>query len=402
MLAYLVSLTNSLSIAEEIWHDTLEAALPIWQSNPPENPLAWLYRVARNKTIDCIRHQQMTLEKGRLIQALVSHTEHDNDEDWDDAHFTDDQLKLIFACCHPALDIDKQIALTLSVICGLTTQQIAEALLLQRSTLEQRLTRAKRKLKTAIIPFLIPQEDQLKERLSAVLKVIYLVFNATDLPDKSKDTDTINLRDESLRLVTNLGELLPDQPEVQGLHALMLFHQARHPSRYDEQGQLVLLEDQDRALWDQVAIQRADSMLKSALKKRKPDSYQLQAAIQGIHCLASQADETDWLQIEALYHLLMSCDNNPVIRLNAAVATSMSRDVASGLAMLEECEQINQLTHYSLLYGAKAEMLIRLDRREEAEVNYAKALSLATKPTEVDFYQYKVEQLRAKKQAPSE
>lgn len=390
MLAYLVSLTNDLNVAEEIWHDTLETALPFWRNHPPESPIAWLYKVARNKTIDRIRHQQMSLQKGRLIQALACQEEQHVVANWDDQHFLDDQLKLVFTCCHPSLDIDKQVSLTLSVICGLTTQQIADALLLQKTTLEQRLTRAKRKLKTAGIPFVIPQENQLQERLSAVLKAIYLVFNAADQPDNNNDCDAVDLREEALRLVKNLQALLPDQPEVDGLQALMLFHLARHKARYDEQGQIVLLEKQDRNRWDKQAIREADTILQAVLKRRMPGSYQIQAAIQGLHCLSPSPEETDWLQIEALYHLLMAYDDNPIIKLNAAVATSMSRDVASGIRMLEECEEIEQLKHYSLMYGAKADMLARLNQRTVAKQYYQKALRCATKPAEVSFYQKKL------------
>lgn len=393
MLAYLVSLTNNLSLAEEIWHDTLETALPLWQSTPPSNPLAWLYRVARNKTIDRIRHQKMSLQKGRLIQALAMQEEQETEPEWDELQFEDEQLKLIFACCHPALDLDKQIPLTLSVICGLNSQQIADALVLQKSTLEQRLTRAKRKLKTAAIPFIIPQEAQLQERLAAVLKTIYLVFNAADQPDLLTDSTHIDLSKEALRLVKNVQRLLPAQPEIAGLRALMLFHQSRRKARYNDEGQLILLEDQNRNLWDRQAIQQADEILRNALRVRKPGSYQIQAAIQGVHCLSAHPDATDWLHIEGLYSLLMEYDANPVIKLNAAVATSMSRDIESALLQIEECEQLPQLQQYSLLYGAKADMYLRLGKIDLAEQNYEKAKSLSNKQVEQRFYEGKIASL---------
>lgn len=395
MLAYLVSLTNNLSLAEEIWHDTLEAALPLWQSAPPANPIAWLYRVARNKTIDRMRHQKMSLQKGRLVQALAIQDEQEVEPDWDELQFGDEQLKLIFACCHPALDIDKQIPLTLSTICGLNSLQIADALVLQKSTLEQRLTRAKRKLKTAAIPFIIPQQDQLQERLAAVLKTIYLVFNAADQPDNDLESDHIDLSTEALRLTKNLRNLLPEQPEISGLQALMLFHLARRKARYNSEGQLILLEHQDRTLWDQKAITKADDILRQALSSRKPGSYQIQAAIQGVHCLSKTSEETDWLHIEGLYYLLMEYDANPVIKLNAAVATSMSRDIESALRQIEVCERIPQLQKYSLLYGAKADMYFRLHKFDMAKANYETARSLSNKVVEQEFYRRKIAELES-------
>lgn len=396
MLAFLVSLTGNLSLAEEIWHDTLETALPVWNRHPPDNPVAWLFKVARNKTIDRLRHQKMSLKKSRLLQAMAIQDEIRTDESWHELDFGDEQLKLIFACCHPALDIEKQIPLTLSVVCGLNTLQISDALVINKATLEQRLTRAKRKLKTACIPFLIPQPQQLQERLSAVLKTIYLVFNAAD--ESALKNNGIDLASEALRLVAHLQNLLPGQPEVTGLRALMLFHFARRDARLDTNGNLILLEQQDRSLWDNRAIRYADIILKKALGEKQAGSYQIQAAIQGVHCLAASAEQTDWLHIEALYHLLMTVDSNPVIKLNAAVATSMSRDIEQALALILECECEPQLRQYSLLYGAKADMLNRLGDVTRAIKNYQKALSLTNKTSEISFYQEKLDRLSKKTQ----
>ena len=388
MLAYLVSLTNNLSLAEEIWHDTLATAVPLWREKPPEHPVAWLYKVARNKTIDRLRHQQMSLEKSRLIQALSVQDELDEPDEFDQANFGDEQLKLIFSCCHPALALDKQVPLTLNIICGLSTEQIADALVLNKTTLEQRLTRAKRKLKLAGIPFGIPDDALLPDRIHGVLKTIYLVFNAADNEQrgfKNKDSH-VDLAHEAIRLVKHLDTLMPEQPEIMGLQALMLFHLARRPARFDDQDQLVLLKDQNRLLWQRPFIEQADQLLRQALSHKQPGSYQIQAAIQGVHCLANSAEQTDWLHIEALYSLLMTLDENPVIVLNAAVATSMSRGAAAGLQMLAQCEQQEELQNYSPLHAAKADMLLREGHKAQAKTQYQRAHDLTSKPAERAFY----------------
>ena len=393
VLAYLVSLTKDLDVAEEIWHDTFSSALTNWPEQPPQSTQAWLFRVARNKAIDHLRHQKLTLEKSRLIQALSTQ---DENSDLSDSNFGDEQLKLIFACCHPALDPDKQIPLTLSTICGLTTQQIAEALVINTKTLEQRLTRAKRKLKQSGISFGIPEAKQLHDRIDSVLKTIYLVFNANDGELRHGPVNSENAVDmavEALRLVKHLNTLLPCQAEVEGLQALMMFHLARRPARFDHQGDLVLLEDQDRNRWNRGLIEQADEILKQALRRKAPGSYQLQAAIQGVHCLSPSASDTDWLHIEALYHLLMTMDNNPVIKLNAAVATGMSRGMQAGLEVLKDIEQLTSLQNYSLLHATKANMLARTGHSKAAIEAYQRALSLTNKQTEKALYEARLAEL---------
>lgn len=398
MLAYLTSLTNNLSLAEEIWHETIATAIEQWPKSMPKNQQAWLFTVARNNTIDKLRQHSISLEKSRLLRALSWQDQEQQARDFEYCSFGDEQLKLIFSCCHPALSIDKQVPLTLSVVCGLTTTQIAEALVITRSTLEQRLTRAKRKLNNASIPFSIPQSDQLQSRLAAVLKVIYLVFNAAD-NDKRYTTSQlapVNLANEAMTLVHNLNELLPEQAEIEGLFALMMFHNARQEGRYSETGALLTLDQQNRKLWDQSLIAKADTLLTKALKRRQVGSYQLQASIQGLHCLALEGESTDWRQIEALYHLLMKLDKNPVITLNAAVATSMAKDAAHGLMAMKACESDLKLQSYSLFHGAKADMLARIGDTRAAIQSYQVAISLTDKEKEIDFYQAKISQLKSK------
>lgn len=400
MLAYLLSLTKNLSLAEEIWHDTIAVAITQWPDSIPENKTAWLYKVARNKTIDRLRQQNVSLQKSRIIQALSLQNQEDSNDNTSTEHFGDEQLKLIFCCCHPALDSDKQIPLTLSIVCGLSTTQISEALVMSRSTLEQRLTRAKRKLNSAGIPFSIPESDQLNDRLNSVLKVIYLVFNASDNDSRHEqhEVKSVDLAKEAIRLAGHLRALIADQAEVEGLQALMMFHYARKKARIDETGELTLLGEQNRQLWDTTLINEADKLLTRALTRKQIGSYQLQAAIQGSHCLAANAEQTDWRQIEVLYLLLMKLDSNPIIALNAAVATSLSRGPQKGLEALELCEREPKLQRYAFYHGAKADMLARTGQIQSAIESYNKALTTTDKQKEVTFYQVKISQLLAKQQ----
>lgn len=395
MLAYLLSLTKSLSLAEEIWHDTIAVAITQWPGFTPENKTAWLYKVARNKTIDRLRQQKVSLQKSRIIQALSLQNQEDNNDNMSNPLFGDEQLKLIFCCCHPTLDIHKQIPLTLSIVCGLSTTQIAEALVMSRSTLEQRLTRAKRKLNNAGIPFCIPESDQLNDRLNSVLKIIYLVFNASDNDSRHGQTvlDNVDLAKEAIRLAGLLGNLIANDAEIEGLQALLMFHYARRKARFDEAGELTLLGQQNRQLWDAELINEADELLTRALNRKRIGSYQLQAAIQGTHCLAKDAGQTDWRQIEALYQLLMKIDRNPIIALNAAVATSLSRSPQKGLEALEFCESEAKLQLYSFYHAAKADMLARTGQLQAAIDSYNKAVATTDKQKEVSFYKVKINEL---------
>lgn len=384
LVAYLYSILENLSVAQEICHEVMTVAFLEWQNGRPDNPLAWLHTASKNKAIDHLRHQKTTLEKARLIQALSQETTEQTLHE-----FEDEQLKLIFTCCHPAIDFDKQVALTLNTVCGFSTEQIANALLLQTKTLEQRLTRAKRKIKSAKIPFQIPEPSQLSQRINAVLKTIYLVFNAgTD-----REEGPLSLHHEAMRLVMMVNRLLPGQAEVEGLQALMYFHQARRLTRLDASGNLCLLEDQDRSQWDLAMIQEADITLQRALKRQQIGSYQLQAAIQGVHCLAKTAEETDWRQIESLYQVLLQIEPSPVIQLNLAVAKAMSQGLDVGLAEIAQIESEQQLSQYSLLPAAKADLLRRQGEVELARKNYQVASSLAKDEIEQNYYHRRLKEL---------
>lgn len=387
-LAVLVSIVGELSLAEDIWQETLTKAIDSWQPHPPQNPAAWCFKVARNLAIDRLRHQSMSLEKARLIAALSVEEIEENEQDWSDTAFQDVQLKLMFACCHPALSLDKQVPLTLSVICGLKVPQIARMLMLEKGTLEQRLTRAKRKLKAAGIPFKIPQENELESRTQAVLNTIYLVFNSADYLSSAKRDDEIDapfVTEQALRLIKHVRTLLPDAAEAGGLQALMLFHLARRKARYDQEGGLILLEQQNRALWDTALIQQADQLLQAALRQKRPGSYQLQAAIQGVHCLAPTASQTDWLQIEGLYHVLMQLDHSPVIRLNAAVAIGMHRGMQDGLTALNNWGLESTLRHYPHFHITKAHMLRHTGQSDLAKHSLYAALQCSENVYEQRF-----------------
>lgn len=380
MLAYLYSLTGDLDNAQEIWHDTFIEALEHWQPKPPVNPAAWFKRTAKNKFIDRFRHQKMTMEKSALIKALASESDTHQVSATD---FGDEQLKLIFTCCHPALEFDKQVALTLNTVAGLTTEQVADALLLGKTTLEQRLTRAKRKIKQASIPFTIPEQKQLSDRLNAVLKTLYLMFNT----GVNHPADPFDLAGNALSLLQRLNQLLPEQAEVEGMTALMMFHQSRHSARFTPQGKLIKLSEQDRNLWHKPLILEADSLLQKALKRQHIGVYQLQAAIQGLHCDAPYYADTDWQQIEALYRVHMQIDGSPVVKLNAIFAMSMSRSVEFALAELTQLEDTGALKHYAPFYATAAELYERSGQLTRARQYADTAASLSTTAHEKHYLQ---------------
>ncbi|NVK21845.1 MAG: RNA polymerase subunit sigma-24 [Kangiellaceae bacterium] len=396
MLAYLVSLLSDLSLAEEVWHETIEKALCQWIDETPEHPKAWLATVARNAALDRLRHKKLSLDKIRLIQALS--TEENSEFDIDAYQFPDQQLKLIFTCCHPAVAFENQVALTLHSVCGLTTDQIAQALLLSRSTLEQRMTRAKRKIKLSNIPFVIPPEKDIEDRLEAVLQVIYLVFSAGFNDERDAMLPEVDLCQEATRLAKLVSELTANDSkkscEAKGLLALMMFTLARRAARFDEQGNIVLLEQQNRSLWDWAMIEEADQILSETLAQKHVGIYQIQAAITGVHSLAKSSEQTDWLHIEALYSLLLQLDSSPVIRLNSAVATAFARGYEMGLQKISQLEEQGDLAQYASLYSAKADLLRRLECHREAIGYYEKAISLSHAKKEIDYYQQQIELLR--------
>ncbi len=290
----------------------------------------------------------------------------------------DDRLRLIFTCCHPALAIEAQIALTLRTLGGLATPEIAQAFLVPEATLAQRLVRARKKIRTAGIPYVVPPEHVLPERLEAVLRVLYLIFNEGYAASIGEALVRRELCAEAIRLARVLVDLMPDEPDALGLLALMLLHDARRDARVGSEGELVLLADQDRGRWDRSQIEEGSALLERALRMRRPGPYQLQAAIAAVHDEAATADETDWAQIAGLYDTLAARWPSPVVELNRAVAVAMAIGPAAGLALIDEVASRGELDAYHLLYSARADLLRRLDRRAEAAAAYRLALELTT------------------------
>ncbi|BDX04977.1 RNA polymerase sigma factor [Planctobacterium marinum] len=389
ILAYIMSLAQDLELAQEIWHETFLLAMQHWQTSPPENPPAWFKRTARNKFIDSYRHKKMATDKAVLIKALAVDDDI-ADEDMADIHYGDEQLKLIFTCCHPALDFDKQVALTLSIVAGLSTEQIAQALLLSQTTLEQRLTRAKRKIKQAAIPFVIPESRHLAERLNAVLKTLYLMFNA----GVNQQSDPLDLAGNAMNLVKRLDSLLPYQAEVEGMLALMLFHQSRQSARYDSKHQIVPLSEQNRALWQASLIAEAERLLQRAMARQALGVYQIQAAIQGMHCHSTSWQSTDWAEIEALYRVHIALDNSPVVKLNSIYAISMSRNVAEAMRQLTVLEKSGALASYAPFYALQADLHQRAGDLKAAHASYLQAEAHSNHPQEQSHFCRQAEKIK--------
>jgi RNA polymerase sigma-70 factor (ECF subfamily) len=373
-------MTGDWDIAEECAQDAFALALERWQRDGvPRRPGAWLTTAARNRAIDRLRRAATGAAKLQEVAVLASPSE---PFDVEDSGVADDRLRLIFTCCHPALSVESQVALTLRTLAGLTTAEIGRAFLVPETTMAQRLVRAKHKIRNAGIPYRVPPAHMLPERTGAVLGVIYLLFNEGYSASSGADLMRQNLTREAIRLGRVLVRLMPDEPEALGLLSLMLLHDGRRASRVDRAGDLVPLEEQDRDRWDRQVIDEGCEILTTALLRRRPGPYQLQAAIAACHASARESSDTDWVEIAGLYERLLAVMPSPVVQLNRAVAVAMAEGPSAGLALVESLEASGALAGYHLLPATRADLLRRLDRPGEAAASYREALELATTDAE--------------------
>ena len=393
-IASLIRVLGDFDLAEDAVQEAFVVAMQVWpERGVPDNPGAWITTTARNKAIDRLRRERRGVEKRQELEALEPPAATDDDELEEAPVIGDDQLRLIFTCCHPALAPEARVALTLRTLGGLATPEIARAFLVSESTMAQRLVRAKRKIKTAKIPYQVPADHDLPDRLNSVLTSLYLIFNEGYSATSDEALVQRELCGEAIRLAGTLAKLMPDEPEALGLLALMLLQDSRREARIGSDGELVLLEDQNRSLWDRRGIETGLGLLDRAARLGPPGPYVLQAAIAGEHARAGSAEETDWPGIASLYELLATAQPSPVVELNRAVAVAMAEGPERGLEVLDEPELAQALDGYQWFWSARADLLRRAGRTQPAMKAYERALALATNPVERRFLEDRLAEL---------